>query len=87
MEEYWDTETDWALKIALTVSNFEDKSGNLIVITNLRPFWFIFFKRESANVALRRLLILFPLPITNAVHQLIRLELVHNRRLPLDEHV
>ena len=84
VEENRDPETDRALQVALAVSSAEKTSCDVVVVTDLRPLRIVFLKRLAADIAFACVFILHPLLGTHPLHWLIRPELLHNRRLPLD---
>ena len=87
VEKDRDSETYLTLQVALAESGAEDESGDVVVVTDFRPFRIALLESVAADVALRRVLILLPLICTHALHRSIRPKFLHNRRLPLDEHV
>ena len=87
VEEDRDPETDRALQVALAVSSADKESCDVVVLTDLRPFRIVFLKWLAADVAFGRVLILLSFLSTHPLYRPIRLELFHDRRLPLDENV
>ena len=87
MEKDRDPETDRALQVSLAVSGAKEKSREVVEVTDFRPLWIVLLERVTADVALCPVLILFSLLGTHALNRAIRPELLHDRRLPLDEHV
>ena len=86
VDEDRDSETTRVLQVARTVNSFEEESGDVVVVTNIRPFRIVFLKRVAADVALCRVLILFPLLGTHALNYPMCPELRHDRLCQLDEH-
>ena len=82
-----DPETDRELQVALAVSSADEEFCDVVVVTDLRPLRIVFLKRLAADVAFNRVLILLPLLGTHPLHRQIRPELLHDRRLLLDENV
>ena len=60
VEEDWDSETDWTFQVAMSMSGAEKESRDVIVVSDLWPFQIVFLEWVSANVALRRVLVLLP---------------------------
>ena len=87
VKEDWKSKTDRALQVAQAVSGADEESCDVVVVTDLRSFRIVFFKRLAADVAFARVFILRPLLGTHALHWSIRSQLLDYRRLPLDEHV
>ena len=87
VEKDRDPETDMAHQVALVVSGAEEKSLDLVVVTDLRPIRICFLEGVAADVALRSVFILFPLLGTHALHRSICPKLHHDRRHQFDEHV
>ena len=83
----WNPETDRLLQVGLTVRNAEEESRDVIVVTYRRPLRIVFFESVAADIALRRVFILFPLLGTYALYRSIRLELLQVCSLPLNKHV
>ena len=69
------------------MSSADEESCDVVVVTNFRPLWIVFLKRMSADVAFSRVFILLPLLGTHPLYRPIRPELLHDRRLTLDENV
>ena len=57
------------------------------MVSDRRPLRIVVFERVAADVALRRVLILFSILSTHALHRSIGSELLEDRRLPLDKDV
>ena len=87
VEEEWDAATDRALQVALAVSGADNESSDVVVVTDFRPPRIVHLERVAADIALRCLVILFTLLGTYSFHWSICPELLHDRRLLLDEHV
>ena len=69
------------------MSSAEKESRDVVVVTNLRPLRIVLLKRVAADKALRSVLILLSLLGIYALYRSSRPELLHNRRLPLDEYI
>ena len=82
-----DSKTDWTFQVALAESGAEKESRDVVVVTDLRLLRIVLLKRVAADIAMRRVLILFPLLGTHTLHRAICPELFQNRRLPLDEYI
>ena len=87
VEEDRDLETDWTFQVALAMSNSEKVSRYVVVVTDLRPLWIVLFERVAGDIALRRVLVFLPLLSAHSLHRSIGVELLENRRFPLDENV
>ena len=69
------------------MSRAEKVPRYVVVITDLRFPRIVFFERVAADVALRRIIKLFSILGTRALHRTIRPKLLYDYRLPLNEHV
>ena len=87
VEDDRNLETDRALQVALAVGGAKEESRNVVVVTDLRPLRIVFLERVAADVALPRDLRLYSFLSTHALYRSILSELLHDRRVPLDEHV
>ena len=67
------------------MSGADEESRDVVVVTDLQPCRIVILERVALDLALRRVLKLFPLLSTHALYWWIRPELLHDRNLPLDE--
>ena len=87
VKEDRDFETDRSLEVALPVSGANEKSSDVIMVSDLRPLWIVLLERVAADIALRRVLVFLSLLSAHSFHRSIGSELLDDRRLPLDEYV
>ena len=71
----------------MAVSGADEDSTELIMVSYLRPFRIVLLKRVAADVAIRRVFILFSLYSTHALHRSIGSQLLKDRHLSLEEDV
>ena len=69
------------------MSGTDEETRDVVMVTDLRPLRVVLFETVAADVALRRVLVRLSLLSTHTLHRSIRPELLHNRRLPLDEYI
>ena len=69
------------------MSGADEKSSDVIMVSDLRPFRIVLLQRVTADVALRRVLAFLPLLNAHSLHRSIGLELLEDRRFPLYKNV